>query len=475
MVEGCIITRGNEDVSNFLIGEFGDKRLRAIGALLFKRICNKLTTCIKDLAGNRALEVGFGRFLRNEKVSIIEIETDLSKKTSQNCKDKSHVLAIGDTVEVTFPGHKVKKNKFGFVSDKKTKGFLAHPVVVVDADSKDILGLSSIEVWSRTNEDIVPRDQRLIEDKESYKWIHAAQNTNKNIKNPDKITMIYDREGDIFELFDRVPNERIELLVRSNYDRKIFGSPEFLSEHMDSLNVSSEYQIELPAITGKRTARTATMTLKFSTVTIQKPQKLKDNFKNEMIEMTCVEATEISIPPANETPVYWRILTTHKVTNAEEALQIVIWYTWRWTIEQVFRTVKTKGFDIESSSIEDPEILLKIFILGLAAAVQVMMLVHARDGLTNRPASDIFNKTEIVVLHEVVTNLEGKTVKQQNPFQINSLSWASWIIARLGGWLGYRNKKASPPGPITMHKGLTVFNNYMDAWILFQAKDVCIG
>ena len=442
MLCGNAVSRNNEDVTDFLIGKFGDKRLSAMGGLIFKRICNKLTACIKNLAGTRALEVGFGRFLRNDKVSISEIERTLAEKTNSNCIGKSHVLAISDTVECTFPGHKIKKSKFGFTSDKTTKGFLGHPVVVVDAKNKDILGICSIEVWNREDEELEPRQKRLIEDKESYKWIHAAQNTAKNITNPDKITMIYDREGDIYELFDRVPSNKIELLIRSNYDR-ILENNISLSEHMSGINVAKQYQIELPAITGKRTARTATMALKFSKITLRKPKDIKE-CNNQTIEVTCVEATEISVPPNDEKPVYWRILTTHNVTNPEEALQIVIWYTWRWTVEQLFRTVKTKGFDIENSQVEEPSVLLKIFVLGLAAAVQVMCLVHARDGSTTRPASDIFSDLEIMVLCQLIIKLQGKTVKQQNPFQSRSLSWASWIIARLGGWTGY--KKASPPG-----------------------------
>ena len=143
-------------------------------------------------------------------------------------------------------------------------------------------------------------------------------------------------------------------------------------------------------------------------------------------------------------------------------------------IEQIFRTTKSHGLDIENSLIEDPKVLLRMFVLGIAAAVKVMCLVNARDGKTNRPASDVFNSIEIVVLTALLSNLQGTTIKQKNPFVVNSLSWAAWIIARLGGWTGYRHKTARPPGPITMYKGLSIFNNYVQGWMLSQAKDVCI-
>ena len=109
--------------------------------------------------------------------------------------------------------------------------------------------------------------------------------------------------------------------------------------------------------------------------------------------------------------------------------------------------------------------------IAIAAAVTVLCLVKARDGSTDRPASDIFSDGELVVLLAVLLKVNGKTKKQQNPYKSNSLSWASWIIARLGGWNGYACER--PPGPITMYSGLEVFNNYVQGWLLAQ-KDVCI-
>ena len=60
--------------------------------------------------------------------------------------------------------------------------------------------------------------------------------------------------------------------------------------------------------------------------------------------------------------------------------------------------------------------------------------------------------------------LEGKTEKQQSPFIPESMAWTSWIIARLGGWKGYKSQ--SPPGHITMKNGLDIFFQKYDGWIM---------
>src|SRR3546814_17519832 len=42
----------------------------------------------------------------------------------------------------------------------------------------------------------------------------------------------------------------------------------------------------------------------------------------------------------------WRLLTTHAVTDVADARRITGFYRQRWTIEQLFRTLKTKGFAV---------------------------------------------------------------------------------------------------------------------------------
>jgi len=41
------------------------------------------------------------------------------------------------------------------------------------------------------------------------------------------------------------------------------------------------------------------------------------------------------------------------------------------------------------------------------------------------------------VLHALQAKLQGRTDKQRNPYRPGTLAWASWTIARLGGWTGY--------------------------------------
>jgi len=472
--EATMTTRG-EDVSDYIIGCFQDIRLQKIGALLFKNICTKMTTCIKYLAGSRALQVGFSRFLYNKKTSVKEIERSFAEKTNNNCINRNHVLCIQDTVEVGYPKQHIKKDEFGPTTYGDIKGFFAHPGLIVDAENYDVLGLSSVDPWVRADEKVGPLEQRSIEEKESYYWLETAKKASDNMSNAKLITAVGDRGSDIYELFDRIPNERTHLLVRACYDRKL-SNGKFVSAHMSEVLVAGEYKFELGNISGKRKpfnaprrddlkvrqARIATMAVKYSEIEITKLQSKLKPKGNPSVKLTCVEVREISDVPSGEEEIFWRLFTTHKINSFDDAKQIIEWYQARWTIEQIFRTMKKKGLQIEDSQVENVDVLLKLFTLSIASAVTTMMLVNARDGSTNRQATDVFNKNEILVLSLILKKVEGKTIKQKNPHIINSLSWASWIIARLGGWNGYACE--SPSGPMTMYRGLEKFHNYFGGW-----------
>ncbi|WP_155847502.1 transposase, partial [Asticcacaulis sp. AC402] len=164
-------------------------------------------------------------------------------------------------------------------------------------------------------------------------------------------------------------------------------------------------------------------------------------------------------PIPGVTPIHWRLLTTHKIDDVVEALKVVDLYRRRWAIEQLFRTLKTQGFDIEGIRIEDEVPRSKLVTAALIAAVNVQQLVHARDGAPDnkplRPLTDAFDACDMPLLQAFTQKLEGKTDKQKNPHPLGSLAYGAWVCARLGGWTGYYGK----PGPAVMLEGWLRFND----------------
>lgn len=386
-----------------------------------------------------------------------------------------HVLAIQDSSEINLQRHAGRVDGLGTVGNGTDLGFFVHPLLAVDADDGACLGLAHLHLWQRT-QGKAPHYKKLpIEEKESARWIDTVVAGKKRLTEAAIITVVADREADIYELWDRLPDARTHLLIRACRDRNLASGGATLFDWMDGQAVQGSYRITLP-VTPKRSAHEALLHVRFGAVTLKKPQNCSDKQASPHLTLNVIDVVEdAATVVGNEDPVHWRLLTTHAVDSMEDARRCIRWYCQRWHIEQAFRTVKRQGLDVESSQLEHGVRLEKLAVMALSAAVRIMQLTLAREGGSPRPATDAFDADEIDVLQHVQPTLEGKTEKQKNPHPIRSLAWAAWIIARLGGWKGYASERK--PGPITMLRGLQAFSTIRQGWLLARSavfKDVCI-
>jgi hypothetical protein len=271
--------------------------------------------------------------------------------------------------------------------------------------------------------------------------------------------VVEDREGDIYESFAFKP-PNVEKLVRAAQDRRLADGSRLFAK-ADAWDEAGHMALEWPAAPGRK-ARTARLSVRFGKVEIMRPSNRKAGQQlPKSITVTLVIAREIN-PPAGEEAALWFLLTTHTVNDIADARRIIGFYRLRWTIEQVFRTMKTKGFAVEALRQEQDGPLEKLVTAILIAAIKVMQLVVERDGKARRPLTDVFDPDDQPALERVNQDLEGKTEKQKNPHPKGSLAYAGWVFARLGGWTGYYGK----PGPIVILRGLIQFHAIKHGWSL---------
>ena len=305
-----------------------------------------------------------------------------------------------------------------------------------------------------------------IEEKESFRWITTGQATKDLLSEAVSVTIIADREADIYEEFVDLPDAKTHLLIRSTQNRRVADQDDKLFEYIGGQEVAGTYTLEIPKGHTKRKARTADIEVRFCPVKIARPMNASNKALPAYVAVYAIEAKEVaSSVPAGEAPILWRLVTTHPVTTFAEALQIIQWYRWRWLIEQLFRTIKQQGLDVEASQVATGAGLKKLVIMALSTALRILQLTLERDGRSGRPGTVVFSGAELEFLRVLLNVYEGPSVQQKNPFPVNSLAWAAWIIGRIGGWKGY--KKAAPAGPITMKRGLEIFNRLFTGW-LFQ-------
>jgi len=455
-------------------GMFGDKRIEKRATQALQKLTMGRNSSLRQITQSNAEQKSFYRLFNNESFSEEKIEQSIVQRCGELCKGR-HVLCIQDTTEFNLSSQQRRikpQSGLGKTSKNDVLGFMLHSSLVVDANKGSALGYSYIKTWER-KENAPDRHQRNyqqlpIEKKESYKWIAAANQSQVLLQQAELLTIIADRESDIYDLLASVDAERTHLLIRSNFNRQIVGGGK-LADYLNSLPIMHEYVVSIQGDIRKGIEkRCAQVALKWGKVSVLKSEKTKNKKLAAQKEMYVVEAQEMNKAKG----IYWRILTTHPVTSVQEAMQIIEWYKQRWHIEQIHRLLKTEGFRIERSQLEQGWAIRKLTMLAMMATLRILQMMLAYEDENEQPIEEVFDKDQQQCLTMMNKQLEGETDKLKNPAKSNTLKWATWIIARLGGWKGYRSQRK--PGPIVLQKGLAKFYHIYEGWLIHQnfSKDV---
>ncbi len=439
------------------------------------------TVVLKHLSCNRNEEIGFGRFLRNPRVEMTSILSEITQHVADNVLGKS-ILLIEDTTELGF-GLNSGIEGIGKAGSGDTDGFYSHPVVVLDGATKHCYGLAHCHIFNQNHQlqdsglDVKARKRLtnhiLFENKDSYRWFESIKQAHKVCHLAESMTAIADREADIYQALHSFKNElNIDFLIRMRINRPVETDikGQKIEDILLNTPVNKSYKIKLPA-TDKRSKHEAELEVKWVEVHMKRPENKQYNHLSKSIKVNVIEVIEKKQTVANnEEPIHWILLTSHKIDIFEDAYQLIQWYTWRWFIEQLFRLLKSQGLDMLGSTLTTYQALSKLSLLALEAAVRVLQLLIARDSDGSQPIETAFSAQEIEALSVLSPTLEGNTEKLKNPYNPSELKFAIWVIARLAGWSGYQ--KQTPPGPITLHRGLIkfkqIFEGYKIAKSIFQ-------
>lgn len=433
---------------NDFAGAFGDKRRSAAMSRLYGSIVEQTSVVIRKVGVDRGGELAAHRVLSSARVTPEATLRCLSQRTGVAAAGR-RVVAAQDTTEVNFPGRQSRglgpAGYRGARLASQAPGFFIRAMIAVDADCDAVLGLVGAEIWTREEAPVSPRRDRAMVDKESQRWLNAAETAAERLAHAAECIVVGDRESDIYALFNRRPAS-VHLLVRAGQNRALEDGTRLFEATADWPALGTQTVDIPPRGLGDR-PRQAQVVLRAGTVTLRHPRNARCEGDAPSISITLVEAIE-EHPPDGQKALHWRLLTSLAAQTEAEACEIVRLYRLRWRIEQTFRMLKSDGLRIEETQTGEPHRLFNLAALATAAAVRIIQLVDARDG-SSRPASDVATEAQIAAAAAVGPTLEGKTARQRNPHNAGSLAWMSWIVARLGGWNCYYK----PPGPKTMRDG----------------------
>jgi uncharacterized coiled-coil protein SlyX len=126
---------------------------------------------------------------------------------------------------------------------------------------------------------------------------------------------------------------------------------------------------------------------------------------------------------------------------------------------------KQLSLNLQATELESVLAIQRLTILALSVAVRTLQMVEGRDN-TQLSAALTFGVEWQQCLLGLQSSVEGDTQKLQNPYPQGCLPWATWIIARLGGWSGYLSQP--PPGMPTLVRDLRQFESIFLGWKLAQ-------
>src|SRR5712691_8896391 len=270
-----------------IIGRFWRSSSRQKGATLLRRMVVRPSVCLRRLArGRRSQLVGFGRFLANRRVTVDRLIEGWSDQTAVAAAGR-HVLAIQDTSEINFRTIPKRRRGLGKIGKGNGRGVLLHAMLALDADTGTCLGAVAGKIWTRRGLVKVAHRKRLTKNKESQRWITTAERAKTVLAEAAMVTVVADRESDIFAEWATLPGPNFHLITRSMHDRRLVNG-EGLYATAERLAFTGTRFLPLPAREGKRHARLANLSMRFGKVELARPRNTRDRNLPPSVTLTLV-------------------------------------------------------------------------------------------------------------------------------------------------------------------------------------------
>ena len=442
--------------------DLGDKRLDERAKLISNRLRNKYGQPLSKVFRKSSELKRAYEFFANAKTSFEKIVELSHYQTANRVKNLPLILSVGDTSFLDYKKIKIKREEYGPIGNGGN-GLILHSSLAVDPNSGQPLGLLSSKLWKRepkikTKKKI--KKSKGFEKKESYKWVEAIKKVPEILekvssKNDQKVLHVFDREGDISEVFEEAQKHpNCGVLIRAAHNRSLSEQEDYLWDYMEKQPVQFEQEIELPK-NHQRKKRTVTLAIKFSPVKLRSPQRLKST---KSFDIYAVYAEEIE-PPEGEKAISWMLLTTENVATNSDALTILRWYTYRWLIEEYHKILKS-GCQVESYRLAgDSMSVLLGFLTPIAA--DLLRMTYLNRTQPDSSAETILTPVQIKVLTALSSPTKSKSKSEP---ELGTIAWAIHGIARLGGYLEHRRK--TPIGITVLWRGWLELISLCEGWEL---------
>jgi hypothetical protein len=439
-----------------VLGEFDElvlpderlvKRVRTFVEAAWKSPSVSLPKMLEDVA---ALE-GAYRLLSNDRVAPEALRASHRTRTVQRARTAAEIVVVHDTSEIQTPY--AEAEEVGYLQTGKV-GYRAHVSLAQTVEPGRAvrpLGVLSVQTNFRTKPPGLGNPKRKIggaetarwKGKESERWWNGVEACADALEGCSAVVHVMDREADSYPLFSQIRQLGHSFVVRLRNDRRAkLADSDSDDEQWSSLaalaiGMQGSFTRDVPlskrGAKGKgppdklrlhppRDARCAQLHFGAVPVEISRPRYLPSADFPASLPLCLVRVWEPN-PPPGEDPVEWLLITNEPCETPEEIARIVDLYRSRWTIEDLFKALKT-GCAIEERQLESRHALLNALSLFLPIAVHLLWLRTCARDEPDAAASEVLTELQLTVLrHRSHRPLPEKPTAAQ----------ALWCLAGLGG------------------------------------------
>jgi hypothetical protein len=451
--------------AEFAGAELGDeRRTRRLGRIA-ARIAEGPERSVPEAAGSDAELEGCYRFLNNDQVTAEAILAPHQRRTVERAAAHAEVLVVHDTTSFRFCDDDSRQNLGPLLSKNGARGFYTHVAMAVAlGEVRDPLGVLAVHDYVRSPERASSKRTKRITDpsNEYYRFAHLVDQSERQLCGRTQAIHVIDREADVYELFARMVGCRQRFVIRLSDDRatpeKIEGSRAHikLSDVVRNLEGMTEREVPLsPRKGGKapaarrihpaRVGRIAKLSFRATAVEVRRPETLSKQLP-QSLALHLVHVLELE-PPDGQPPVQWMLLTSEPIGTVEAVLRIVDIYRSRWTIEELFKALKT-GCAFEQRQFRSYDALRRLLAVMLPVAWRLLRIRAAARIEPDRPGSDLLTAVQLKVL--------AATSKR---IVLPAAPTAAQVLLAIAG-LGGHLKRNGQPGWITLGRGFDTLLAY---------------
>jgi hypothetical protein len=356
-------------------------------------------------------------------------------------------LVISDTTELDY-GYKSEREGLGRLTAPDRRGFFLHSALVVDPETRQVMGMGAQELWVRPKgkKKRVHRVACRKRATESEVWgrvIDRVRCRGSGVQ----FVHVCDRGADNFDVFAHLHAKGDSWVIRAaQLTRKIRTTDNTivkLGEVMKSAPRLGTYQVYV-STNRNQIARWAQVEVRALSVTLVRPREgstafVLDHGIREILT-NVVQVQEID-PPKNSTPLQWVLYTGESVLTFNACLKVIDDYEQRPTVEEYHQCLKT-GLQIEARQYESADRLSPVIGVICVQAVRLLQLRDVARQAPETPARKMVPPEWLEVL--------GKVLRKPRP--LNTVRDFMRGVASLGGFLG--RKSDGEPGWKTIWRGL---------------------